>query len=324
MTGDFTMAGKQVRLFLVDGTFGGPMTAEIMNWTGHILRGKRSQLAEIRTRPEAQRPGVYILLGEHAETGGPVAYIGIGDDVAKRLGTSTHRVHTSQHEWTDVAIITSKDANLTSAHVRYLESRLIQLAKSVERVPLDNTNEPSGGSDLPEADASDMDYFISQLQILMPVVGFDLFRGRGKSRVASADSPSQPAAATEPMAVPSSPVFFLTNRRARTRARAQVIDGEFTVLAGSEVNPSMPDVYKYAGSTARQYERRQRMHSALLTDGAISIGRDGGALLARDVVFASPSAAASLVQGRASANGREAWKTADGVSYGTWEDRGIG
>ena len=29
------MAGKQVRLYLVDGTPGGVVTAEIMNWTGH-------------------------------------------------------------------------------------------------------------------------------------------------------------------------------------------------------------------------------------------------------------------------------------------------
>ncbi|UWX83682.1 hypothetical protein [Arthrobacter sp. zg-Y1110] len=29
--------GKSVRLFLVDGTPGGLVTAEIMNWTGHVL-----------------------------------------------------------------------------------------------------------------------------------------------------------------------------------------------------------------------------------------------------------------------------------------------
>ncbi|CAO5157207.1 hypothetical protein FAIPA1_10131 [Frankia sp. AiPs1] len=45
------MAGKQVRLFLVDGTPGGLMTAEIMNWTGHVLKGKRERLGDIRARP---------------------------------------------------------------------------------------------------------------------------------------------------------------------------------------------------------------------------------------------------------------------------------
>lgn len=311
-------AGKQVRLFFVDGTYGGLMTAEIMNWTGHILKGKRSQLAEIRRRPEAQRPGVYVLLGEHATTGGPVAYIGMGDDVARRLGNPNHRVHESEHEWTDVAIVTSKDANLTSAHVRYLESRLIQLATSVERVPLDNGNVPSGGADLPEADASDMDYFIAQVQILLPVVGIDVFRGRSKASTTSGapvgDSTAAPTA--------SSPVFRLTNAKAATDAQAQVIDGEFTVLEGSQVNPSMPDVPRYSGTTAKQYEGSQRLHAALFAEGAITIGPDGIARLTRDVVFTSPSAAGRVVQGRASTNGRDAWKTPTGITYGAWEDRG--
>lgn len=79
------MTGKQVRLFLVDGTPGGLMTAEIMNWTGHLLKGTRDKLGEIRSRPEAQRTGVYILLGEDESSGGRLAYIGQSDDVSKRL-----------------------------------------------------------------------------------------------------------------------------------------------------------------------------------------------------------------------------------------------
>ena len=83
--------------------------------------------------------------------------------------------------WDEVIIITSKDANPTSAHVRYLESRLVRIAKTVGRVSLENVQGPTGGADLPEADASDMDYFIEQVRILMPVLGYDIFRGRAAS-----------------------------------------------------------------------------------------------------------------------------------------------
>lgn len=38
------MSGKQIKLFLVDGTPGGLSTAEITNWTGHVLTAPRSQL----------------------------------------------------------------------------------------------------------------------------------------------------------------------------------------------------------------------------------------------------------------------------------------
>lgn len=58
------MSGKQVKLFLIDGTPGGLTKAEITNWTGHVLAGPRSDLAQLLGREEARRTGVYLLLGE--------------------------------------------------------------------------------------------------------------------------------------------------------------------------------------------------------------------------------------------------------------------
>ena len=46
--------GKQIRLFLIDGTFSGLVTAEIMNWTGHVFKGSRSELGRIYQREEAR------------------------------------------------------------------------------------------------------------------------------------------------------------------------------------------------------------------------------------------------------------------------------
>lgn len=58
------MSGKQIKLFLVDGTPGGLTTAGITNWTGHVLSARRSDLADLLKRDEAQRTGVYFLLGD--------------------------------------------------------------------------------------------------------------------------------------------------------------------------------------------------------------------------------------------------------------------
>jgi len=44
--------GRSIRLFLVDGAPNGLLTAEIMNWTGHVLTGPRSKLSEIFEGPE--------------------------------------------------------------------------------------------------------------------------------------------------------------------------------------------------------------------------------------------------------------------------------
>lgn len=80
------MSGKQIKLFLIDGTPGGLTTAEITNWTGHVLRARRSDLADLLNREEAQRTGVYFLLREDEEAlGNTRCYIGEADIVAQRL-----------------------------------------------------------------------------------------------------------------------------------------------------------------------------------------------------------------------------------------------
>lgn len=304
------MAGKQLRLFLVDGTAGGLITAEIVNWTGHVLKGAREKLLEIRSRPEAHRTGVYILLGDNEETGGRMAYIGQSDDVSKRLLNHD----TGKDFWSEVVVITSKDMNLTSAHVRFLEARLIQLANSIRRVPLENGNTPTGGAELPEADTSDMQYFIDQLRVVLPVLGVDIFRGRAAGDGYSADATFPPS----PTPV-ESPVFLLRNKSG-VDARAQVVDGEFTVLAGSRVVASMPDRGGYNTNSARQYELRQRQHAQLLADGSIEAGPGVVRTLTRDVVFTSPSAAGAVSLGVVSVNGRTAWVAeGSGTTYAEWE-----
>jgi len=150
------VSGKQIKLFLVDGTPGGLTTAEMTTaWTGHVLAASRSDLGELLKRPEAQRTGVYLLLGDDdAAMGDTRCYIGEADVVADRL-----KHHQRDKDfWDRVVVITSKDTNLTKSHGRYLESRMIGLATLARRVTLENGTAPPVPA-LPEADSSDMDYF---------------------------------------------------------------------------------------------------------------------------------------------------------------------
>ena len=66
--------------------------------------------------------------------------------------------------WTKVCIITSKDSNLTKAHARYLESRLLELTRRADRASLANGTEP-GTKLLPESDVSDMEFFLDQSKL---------------------------------------------------------------------------------------------------------------------------------------------------------------
>lgn len=125
-----------IRLFLVDGTPDGLRLIEKSNWTGVGLVCSRADYAFARNRDEYSRPGVYILQG--AVEGKLRVYVGEADELRARLDQ-----HAKQKDfWTTAVAFTSKDANLNKAHVRYLESRLIQLATRARRVELDNGTEP--------------------------------------------------------------------------------------------------------------------------------------------------------------------------------------
>lgn len=112
-------------------------------------------------------------------------------------GLKAHAKDEDKGFWNQVVVITSKDTNLTKSHVRYLESRIIELALKATRVSLANgTNPPR--PNLPEADVSDMEYFIGQLQIVLPVLGVYAIRVRPAREQVVARSTNE------------SPVFSLT------------------------------------------------------------------------------------------------------------------
>lgn len=301
--------GKSVRLFLAEGTPGGLLTAEIMNWTGHVVAAPRSDLASLLKRPEVERTGVYILLGDDPESlGDQLAYIGESDDVKKRL--TQHNRPTDQNGkefWNRAIVLTSKDANLTKAHVRYLESRFIEIGHAAGRASLTNSTAPTGIA-LPEADRSDMEYFIEQAKIVLPVLNVNLFRSLATS-IPRAEV--DVAASSE-----TTPIFEVRQNRANVHARAQEVDGEFTVLEGSTA--------RLTWAVKQQGQGYSDLRVKLENDEVLVRTTDEDLMrFTRDHVFSSPSAASSVVLGRSS-NGRTEW-VLEGTrtTYGEWQQQGI-
>lgn len=302
-------AGKSVRLFLADGTIGGLLTAEIMNWTGHVVAAPRSELAALLKRTETSRTGIYILLGDDPDSlGGQLAYIGEGDDISRRLYQHSRPEDQGGKDfWDRAVVLTSKDANLTKAHARYLESRFIALAKLAKRAHLVNGTTPRP-INLPEADISDMEYYLSQAKIVLPVLGINMLRSVSTAATA-VEIPIQQG----PSSV-DSPVFELNLKKEGVVARAREIDGEFTVLEGSQVRA------EWIGTSNPGY---QALRGNLLQEGAIGAAADGSLRFTRDQVFASPSAAAAVIVGR-NANGRTMWRVrGSSLNYGNWQDQGV-
>lgn len=279
--------GRSLRLFLADGTPGGIITAEIMNWTGHVLWAPRSRLADLIRRPEAARTGIYFLTGADPDGApAPRVYIGETDTIARRL--AQHNKDEAKDFWDHVCIVTSKDQNLTKAHARYLESRLIQIATEAGRAILANGTNPDYAR-LPEADIADMEYFIEQVRVVLPVLGLEFLRDR-------------------PTLAPAAARFELSSRKHGLLAQAEEIDGDFIVRAGSQARAQCSP-----GSF-------QVLHKRLIDQGVLVLGE--GALLrfTQDYAFSSPSLAAAVIYGRSS-NGRREWLVQGSTkTYAQWQE----
>lgn len=290
--------GLSVRLFMVDGTPAGLVTAEVMNWTGHLLKGPRSRLPDIVGRPECSRTGIYFLTGNDPDDPDRQrVYIGEGDNVGERL--KSHAKDGAKDFWTSVTVVTSKDTNLTKAHVRYLESRLVEQTKAVGRANIANGNEPAAKA-LPESDRSDMEYFIHQLETVAPLIDLGFLRP-----VAPAGSNTAGIAAPKSDAVPR----FVLRKEGEMLAYAVENGAEFVVLKGSTATTRS----NFASNSYQHLRQRLIDHGILRTSG-------DQLAFEQDYAFASPSAAAAVLLNR-NANGRTEWRLFDtGQTLKSWQD----
>lgn len=297
--------GRSVRLYLVDGSPTGIITAEIMNWTGHVLVTPRSRLPEALQRGEATRTGVYFLVGDDPDQPSKSrVYIGEGDSVVDRI--KSHAKDGQKDFWTRACLVTSKDMNLTKAHVRYLENRFVELTKAADRANVANGNEPARKS-LPESDIADMEFFIAQVQVILPVVGFDFLRPKASAKIVT----------TAEELAPVSDIglhLVMTSGKYGYEARAVEIDGEITVLTGSRGTTENFTTNIYGA-----------LRQQLIDDGRLASTEDPNFVeFLEDVTFASPSAAAAVIKNR-NTNGRTSWRLAEtGQTLKEWQDSQLG
>jgi hypothetical protein len=298
--------GRSLELYYIDGRPDGMVTAELFNWTGHVLLFPRTQLSEALARTEASHAGVYLLLGD--QKGEPLAYIGEGEDIGARI-----RQHDVRKEWWTSAVLVTASANkLNKAHVRYLEARLISHAKAIGHTPLDNLTAPVLPV-LSEADIAKMEAFLENLLIVLPAVRVDMFIQRVRS--------ARPIPSAAPVPTPADPQqtsaggtrFVLESRKHGLRASAVLTDGEFVVEAGSMSR------LEWTGLDHHTYAP---LYAELRRSGVLD-EQGAHCIFTQDYAFRSPSAAAAAVNGRAS-NGQLDWRTADGgLTYKDWEARQV-
>ena len=280
------MPSANIKLFLPRGDAKSLRIAEIINWTGKAIAAPRTEIDDLLAREELGKPGVYILIGSDPQTNAPNAYIGEAEIIRDRL-----KQHKAK-EWISAIVFVSKDENLTKAHVRYLENRLLDEADKIRRFTLQQNQ--AGGAKLPESDREDMEHFLDRLRLLLPVMGCELL-----TPIAQVSPHNQPGG-------------VLVCRLKGAEAKGQRTANGFVVFRGSTaVLDERKSAEKYPYVSAR---RKQ-----LIADETL-IASNGYLLFTSDVEFSSPSAAAAVIHG-GSANGLIAWTTLDGRSLKSLDEQ---
>ncbi|MFU8780729.1 MAG: GIY-YIG nuclease family protein [Kiritimatiellia bacterium] len=293
--------GRSLELYFIDGKPDGMLTAEVFNWTGHVLVTPRTQISQALARKEARYTGIYLLFGE--TDGEPLAYVGEGEDIAERI-----RNHDARKDWwTKAVLVTTGANNLNKAHVKYLEARLIEEAQSIGRVPLDNGNNPARPG-LSEAAQANMEGFLDYLFIVLPAIGIDMIVRRTRATAKRKDYTECPTCTTDDAA----PVVFETRvKKHNIKATAKLENGEFVVQAGSLARKA------WMGQGAHNYKKQ---FDELVRAG-ILVEQGEHRVFSESYAFTSPSAAGAIVTGR-SCNGQQAWGVrGTSETYQAWEQR---
>ena len=285
--------GRSLELYFIDGKPDGMLTAEVFNWTGHVLKIPRTRIADALRRPETEYTGVYILLGDLE--GQPQAYIGEAEDLKARI-----RGHVTKKDWWETAVlITSTANNLHKAHVKYLESRLVELALEAKRMPLENGNVPTRSS-LSESGVANMESFLETLMMVLPAIQVDMFDDKVIPSIKDMRQIYEVGL----------PEFELFNAKYGIAANAYLLNGNLVVRKGSKAGKSWT-------GTSKNLESYMKKREVLFKNGIIRLDGDT-AYFSDDYAFSSASLAAVMTSGRYTQ--RTAWKLkGTNKTYADWE-----
>ena len=228
-------------------------------------------------------------------------YIGESDDVANRLKQHNRTEEAGGKDfWEKVCLVTGKDQNITKTHIKYLESRLIEIARRNGQCQLMNGTSHDY-SKLPESDTADMEYFLEQIQVILPVLGYEFLK--------EIKRPSFNSLIPNKMPVDAGADFYLAIKD--VNAKAKIVDGEFYVLQGSQVRREVSQpTHNYMKNL-----RPRLFENNIISSDTYTFNQDH--------LFSSPSAAAAVILGRSS-NGRRRWKQlGTDLTYEEWQQKQV-
>jgi len=275
--------GITITTYLVNANPEGISLSYVSNWTGQALKIPRNAFLDTKSFPELNRPGVYFLIGSKDEKPDEtLIYIGEANNLFERI--ATHMKDESKSFFEKIIVFSSKDNTMTVAHTKYLEAKLI--IEIFEKSGFILINRKDGNKiSLSPMVRDEMDTYFDNMKILLPNMGYDLFKPILKEQI-------QPLISAEDK---------LILEVGDIKALAKLIDNGVLVLKGSFFKPIATQALSPLYLKIRN-DLLSKKYVQPLAEGMVFV---------QDYEFSSPSQAAAVILGY-SVNGRVSWKNSSG------------
>ncbi len=262
--------GKSIELFFVNGSSDGVITAELRNWSGKAIKIPRIEIGKYKN-DELSYIGVYLLYCTDND-GNEKIYVGESENVETRLKQHIFDYEKGKEEFYWNFAVAFVDNRLDKAEIRYIENNL---ATEIFEIDPDRllTKNTYNKTNLKDSQIAVAEEFSENVKTLLDALGMRLVDIAPK-----AESQDQ----------------YLYCKGREANAIGFISNNGFTVLKDSAINnniaPSFVDKAYY------------RLREKLIKEKVIVDNK-----FVKDYEFQAPSAASSVVLGRAS-NGKVAWK----------------
>ena len=284
--------GKTIQLYLMDSVSKGLIKCTLANWTGIAYKIPRTELEKAKSIDYLKQSGVYFLFSTSAETQENIVYIGQagtrknGEGILNRL--QEHKRNPDKDYWTEAVAFTTTNNTFGPTEISYLENQFTKLAIDSKRYIVKNSNEPSLGH-VTEEKESKLEEYIDYAKIVIGALGYRIFEP-------IIESPEIITTVLAPTPEPLLSLILKQGKKEKIIAQGKQTNEGFVIIKGSNIKSS---TVKSVPTKALKDRERANL--------------DDNFVLLEDMLFNSPSSAASFVTGYA-INGKDAWKDEQGRS----------
>lgn len=286
--------GITITTYLVNGNPDGISMSYLSNWTGQAIRIPRNEFLDAKDLSELNRPGIYYLIGSKddrpEET---LIYVGEANHLFDRIAYHMRDPDKSFFEL--IIAFSSKDSNMTVSHTKYLESKILE--ETFEKSGFTIVNKKDGNKiSLPAMVKDEMDTYFDNMKIMLPTMGYDLFRPVVREQ--------------KPALVRTDQKLFL--EVGDIKAQANLVANGLLVLQGSLMK---------SVATAALAPTYVKIRHDLVEKRYVQETSKGLEFI-QNYEFPSPSQAGAVILGY-SVNGRVFWKNAKGKTLKEIEEEKI-